>query len=144
MSTSTSMSTLARVRRASDTYVDSCSYHNSAASAPQQQAIFTRLIFSLHALLAIWQVTRVTNSRYWLLVIAYSGLLVETFVVLLKRRGQEWRWFQFSIFLFICTTVPPIWILELNKLGRWGNRLNVTSLLEADSDDAVAADDTSV
>ena len=35
--------------------------------------------------------------------------------------------FQFSILLFIVTTVPPIWILELTKLGRWGNQLNVTA-----------------
>ena len=56
------------------------------------KAIFTRLLFSLHAILAIWQVTRLVGRRYWWLSVSYAGLLIETFVVLLKRRGQEWRW----------------------------------------------------
>ena len=34
--------------------------------------------------------------------------------------------FQFSIFLYLLTIVPPVWIIELTKFGRWTEAQNAT------------------
>ena len=56
------------------------------------KATATRMIFALHAFLAIWQVTIVTRRAYWWFVLSFLGIIVETLYVLFKRRGQEWKW----------------------------------------------------
>ena len=56
------------------------------------KAILVRQMFIVHAILAVWRVTTVTNTIYWLLCVSLVLLLVETGVILLKRRGQEWSW----------------------------------------------------
>lgn len=56
------------------------------------KAIGTRIIFLAHAFLAVWRVTLVSHLGYWLFSLSFIGMLVETIVILLKRRGQEWSW----------------------------------------------------
>jgi hypothetical protein len=56
------------------------------------KAIVTRLMFLAHALLAVWRLVQTTGNVFWLFAVSYVGLLVETVVILFKRRGQEWSW----------------------------------------------------
>ena len=56
------------------------------------KAMITRALFLLHSLMAIWRVTVVTAAMYWLLTLSFVGLLTETIVVIISRKGQEWRW----------------------------------------------------
>jgi hypothetical protein len=56
------------------------------------KATVTRQLFLFHAILGVWQVTLVTTPYYWLMALTFLGLIIETLVVLCKRRGQEWNW----------------------------------------------------
>ena len=61
------------------------------------KAIIVRQMFMIHVILAIWRVTVVTSEMYWLFCTSLVTLLIETGVILLKRRGQEWSWYVGSI-----------------------------------------------
>lgn len=90
------------------------------------KAMITRLLFILHSLIAIWRVTITTGQLYWLMCIVFSLLIVETGIVLFIRRGHEWKWFTPCLLFYLAAVVPPIWILELDKLRFHQAKLNST------------------
>ncbi|CAF0981778.1 unnamed protein product [Adineta ricciae] len=87
------------------------------------KAIIIRVIFALHATIAIVR-TVITKGDYWYLLnmCGVNFLLIELIVTIFKRKGKEPKWFSPCFFLYICTMIPPIWFLEINrinvKLGR--------------------------
>ncbi|XP_055906907.1 transmembrane protein 26 [Eupeodes corollae] len=83
------------------------------------KAILTRLIFSAHSLIAIWQVTENKGHIiYWSLCGPLALLLLEGIFTLAIKKNQEWRWFCPSVFLYLGSIVPAIWLLELDKVDR--------------------------
>ena len=57
------------------------------------RAILVRGLFALHGLIAIMLLSSVTGDpTNWYMSTALTGLLLETFVTLYKKRGQEWKW----------------------------------------------------
>ncbi|XP_059621195.1 transmembrane protein 26 [Phlebotomus argentipes] len=83
------------------------------------KAIITRLIFGAHGLLAIWQcVTSKANQIWWLLSAPILLLVLEAIFTLTIKKNQEWRWFCPSVFLYLSSVVPAIWLLELEKMER--------------------------
>lgn len=57
------------------------------------KAILTRIIFSAHSLLAIWQVTTFKNDIiYWTLCGPLLLLLLEGIFTIMIKKTQEWRW----------------------------------------------------
>lgn len=57
------------------------------------KAILTRLIFSAHSAIAIWQVTQYKKDNiYWLLSIPLGILSFEGLFTLAIKKNQEWRW----------------------------------------------------
>lgn len=57
------------------------------------KAILTRLIFSAHSLIAIWQVTAYKKDIiYWALCGPLVLLLMEGIFTLMIKKTQEWRW----------------------------------------------------
>ncbi|KAM4729493.1 transmembrane protein 26-like [Anableps anableps] len=78
-------------------------------------AIITRTLFILVSLLAVWRVTWVKgNQYYWLLTFLFLPLVAEMIITLRKRKGQDYKWFSPTIFLFLISIIPSIWILELH------------------------------
>lgn len=57
-------------------------------------ALITRAVFSMHCLIAFWRimVTSGGNELYWLLLSGLVGLLIETLVTLVLRKGAEYKW----------------------------------------------------
>ncbi|KAH3871777.1 transmembrane protein 26-like [Dreissena polymorpha] len=80
-------------------------------------ALVVRLVLLVHALLVIWLAESVThNSTYWLLAIAIVGMVIEAAVTIGKNRAQEWKWFCPCFLSYLCSTIPGIWVLELNRM----------------------------
>ncbi|XP_011211776.1 transmembrane protein 26 [Bactrocera neohumeralis] len=83
------------------------------------KAILTRIFFGAHSILAIWQVTVNTkNYIYWSLCGPLVLLLLEGIFTLMIKKTQEWRWFCPSVFLYLSSIVPAIWLLELDQVAR--------------------------
>ncbi|EFA04344.2 transmembrane protein 26 [Tribolium castaneum] len=83
------------------------------------KAIITRLVFALHGFVAIWQVTIFKkNYFYWYLSSPILLLFFEGIFTLTIKENQEWKWFCPSVFLYLASIVPAIWLLELDKVDR--------------------------
>ncbi|XP_034487233.1 transmembrane protein 26 [Drosophila innubila] len=100
------------------------------------KAILTRIIFSAHSLLAIWQVTTFKKDIfYWTLCGPLLLLLLEGIFTIMIKKTQEWRWFCPSVFLYLSSIVPAIWLLELDKIDRRLLSMNA-SLVTASGNDS--------
>ncbi|OXU22996.1 hypothetical protein TSAR_000982 [Trichomalopsis sarcophagae] len=83
------------------------------------KAIITRLVFASHGFIAIWQVTNFKrNPIYWYLCCPIILLFFEGIFTLTIKANQEWKWFCPSVFLYLGSVVPAIWLLELDKVER--------------------------
>ncbi|XP_033608686.1 transmembrane protein 26, partial [Cryptotermes secundus] len=83
------------------------------------KAIITRLVFGAHGFIAIWQVTNFKkNPFYWYLSAPILLLVFEGVFTLTIKDSQEWKWFCPSVFLYLSSVVPAIWLLELDKVDR--------------------------
>ena len=68
--------------------------HTTMGCCSVLKAIFTRLLFAIHSVTAVFLVTRLMKSiHYWLLCSALLGLFIEMLITLIKRKGQEWKWY---------------------------------------------------
>ena len=57
------------------------------------RAVFVRCMFGAHGLFSIYRLYVVTTDpNKWYLTTALMGLLMETSITILKKRGQEWKW----------------------------------------------------
>ncbi|ESO91341.1 hypothetical protein LOTGIDRAFT_73775, partial [Lottia gigantea] len=82
-------------------------------------AITVRLLFSCHGLLTIWRVCLVRkNNNYWYLGCILLLLVIELLITLFKKGGKEWKWFCPSVFIYLMTIVPAIWLLELYEMEK--------------------------
>ncbi|XP_029166996.1 transmembrane protein 26 [Nylanderia fulva] len=83
------------------------------------KAIITRLVFASHGFIAIWQVTTFKKNPYfWYLSSPIVLLFFEGVFTLTIKESQEWKWFCPSVFLYLSSVVPAIWLLELDKVDR--------------------------
>uniref|UniRef100_A0A182JI60 Uncharacterized protein n=1 Tax=Anopheles atroparvus TaxID=41427 RepID=A0A182JI60_ANOAO len=83
------------------------------------KATVTRILFAAHGFIAIWQVTQNTKDPiYWSLCAPIGVLFIEGIFTLAIKKNQEWRWFCPSVFLYLSSIVPAIWLLELDKLDK--------------------------
>ncbi|KAL7728927.1 hypothetical protein ACLKA6_004261 [Drosophila palustris] len=102
------------------------------------KAILTRIIFSAHSLLAIWQVTTFKKENiYWTLCGPLVLLLLEGIFTIMIKKTQEWRWFCPSVFLYLSSIVPAIWLLELDKIERRLQSLNASLVTTNASSNAI-------
>ncbi|XP_069125070.1 transmembrane protein 26-like [Argopecten irradians] len=95
------------------------------------QAIFVRAILAVHSLLTVWRTADVKNEDlYWLLGLTNILLLVELIYRIVKCKGQEGKWFSPCLFIFLLSTVPGIWFLELDRLERYDSVINSGNVSE--------------
>ncbi|XP_054886073.1 transmembrane protein 26-like [Poeciliopsis prolifica] len=94
-------------------------------------AIITRALFILLALVAVWRVIWVKkHPYYWLLTLLFLPLVVEMVITLRKRKGLEYKWFSPTIFLFLISIIPSIWILELHTTAEQKGKCNYDSFTQ--------------
>ncbi|XP_075462734.1 transmembrane protein 26-like [Ascaphus truei] len=80
-------------------------------------AVISRIIFTAHGVLLVWRVVDVKKDQhYWLLLIGLALVYVEMTVTLTHTRKGEWKWFSPMVFLYLCTAIPSIFLLELDLL----------------------------
>ncbi|XP_006813189.1 transmembrane protein 26-like [Saccoglossus kowalevskii] len=83
------------------------------------KAILTRLLFIIHAFIATWKVVDTkSDGVYWILILPSLMLVAEFFVTTIVKKGGEWKWFCPSVFLYLGTIIPCIWILEEDLLDK--------------------------
>ncbi|KAL5285197.1 hypothetical protein ACFFRR_007132 [Megaselia abdita] len=93
------------------------------------KAILTRIIFSVHSLIAVYTVYALYgfDSFYAILCSPLLVLLLEGIFTLAIKKNQEWRWFCPSVFIYLLSVVPAIWLLELNLFEARAANSSVTS-----------------
>ncbi|ESO87216.1 hypothetical protein LOTGIDRAFT_183655, partial [Lottia gigantea] len=83
-------------------------------------ALFARGVLVIHAIITVWRVQDIVgNTLYWFLLFGISFLLYETLYTLAKNGGNEGKWVCPCFFFYLLSTVPSIWILELDRLSRY-------------------------
>ncbi|XP_034943675.1 transmembrane protein 26 [Chelonus insularis] len=96
------------------------------------KAIITRIVFAAHGFIAVWQVTTFKkNPFYWYLSTPIVLLFFEGIFTVTIKANQEWKWFCPSVFLYLTSVVPAIWLLELDKLDqRMLTNINISETLD--------------
>ncbi|XP_057330909.1 transmembrane protein 26 isoform X1 [Microplitis mediator] len=107
------------------------------------KAVITRLLFASHGFIAIWQVTTFKkNPVYWYLSSPIVLLFFEGIFTIAIKTHQEWKWFCPSVFLYLASVVPAIWLLELDKLeSRFKPRTTNINISETIDISNLAAED---
>ncbi|XP_072018316.1 transmembrane protein 26-like [Amphiura filiformis] len=79
------------------------------------KAILARLLFATHGLVTIWRVSDVCDKKIFLLLCLPLGLLViEMVVTTFYTKNGEWKWFCPSVFLYLASVIPGIWLLHMD------------------------------
>ncbi|XP_069804126.1 transmembrane protein 26-like [Dendropsophus ebraccatus] len=88
-------------------------------------AIFSRLLFGLHgSVMVLLVVAYMDDFTYWLLLTGVLLLFIEMIVTLKMTKRGEWKWFSPMVFIYLCTIIPSIFVLEIDNLEF---RLNATN-----------------
>ncbi|XP_075697065.1 transmembrane protein 26-like [Rhinoderma darwinii] len=91
-------------------------------------AIFSRLLFALHgAIMVILVIIYMEDNTYWILSIGILLLFLEIIVTLKMTKNGEWKWFSPMVFLYLCTIIPSIFVMELNNLEYKRNLTNLSN-----------------
>ncbi|KAM3921487.1 transmembrane protein 26-like [Leptodactylus fuscus] len=56
------------------------------------------------------------DNCYWIFLSGIILLSFEMFVTLKKTRNGEWKWFSPMVFLYLCTVIPSVFVMELEHL----------------------------
>nr|XP_057940083.1 transmembrane protein 26 [Doryrhamphus excisus] len=92
-------------------------------------ALLSRILFAVHGAVTVWRVVLVKGDMYWLLLSGVGLLGIEMVITLRCTDHGEWKWFSPMVFLYLCTVVPSIWLLELNLVQTPTNEtLQITSI----------------
>eukprot|EP00095_Tigriopus_kingsejongensis_P008487 maker-scaffold18_size714446-snap-gene-5.17 protein:Tk08487 transcript:maker-scaffold18_size714446-snap-gene-5.17-mRNA-1 annotation:"hypothetical protein DAPPUDRAFT_55716" len=104
------------------------------------KAILTRLIFAAHGLVAIYKAYSLKDDPwYWYLAITILLLCFEGVFTLTIKETQEWKWFCPSVFLYLASVCPSIWLIELDKLDTRLAKKNAAALGLSDLIDTTTA-----
>ncbi|XP_052760797.1 transmembrane protein 26-like [Mya arenaria] len=105
------------------------------------RALSVRLLFASHGVISIWRLADVTKERrYWYLSSTLVLLFLETMVIVVKRQGKEWKRFCPSVFIYLLTSVPAIWFLELHEFDKRARRLTRAVRVARMNNDTIGPD----
>ncbi|XP_076812319.1 uncharacterized protein LOC143459181 [Clavelina lepadiformis] len=83
-------------------------------------AVLTRVLFILHTSVALWRVWLVYPPHYmYFLCVGIGFLLIEMVFTLAVRQGREYKWFCPSVFFYLLSVVPCLWLLEFAELNQF-------------------------
>ncbi|KAG8569028.1 hypothetical protein GDO81_014236 [Engystomops pustulosus] len=90
-------------------------------------AIFSRLFFALHGFIMVaLLVDHMKEMIYWTFLAGIFLLFIEMIVTLKMTKTGEWKWFSPMVFLYLCTIIPTVFVMELEYLNV---RMNNTNLI---------------
>ncbi|CAF3549778.1 unnamed protein product [Rotaria sordida] len=83
------------------------------------QATVVRLAFCAHNLIATYFLYDDIKD-YWCLLNLCGTifLLIELVVTIIERQGLEPKWFSPSFLIFILTSIPSVWLLEMRRVAQ--------------------------
>ncbi|KAG8569030.1 hypothetical protein GDO81_014237 [Engystomops pustulosus] len=91
-------------------------------------AVFSRLLFALHGGIMVDIIVEYKEDEvYWCFLIGIVLLFIEMIVTLKMTKNGEWKWFSPMVFLYLCTIIPSIFVLELDGLDFRRNITNKTN-----------------
>ncbi|XP_066283167.1 transmembrane protein 26-like [Branchiostoma lanceolatum] len=80
------------------------------------RTILARLLFGSAVALCYWRVfVMVTDPPLhlsWPIVLGAALMLVEMCIALYRQK-VDWKWFSPAVFLFLASTIPSVWLLEI-------------------------------
>ncbi|XP_071960152.1 transmembrane protein 26-like isoform X2 [Antedon mediterranea] len=101
------------------------------------KGLFVRSLFSISTTLAVWRVVMVKDTYvYWFILGLVVFLYIEAVVTFMQRESGEWKWFCPSVFFYLLSILPPLWILEDELLHE---RIRATRRQNLDLDHCVAS-----
>ncbi|KAL5018306.1 hypothetical protein ScPMuIL_004028 [Solemya velum] len=83
------------------------------------RSLFVRVVMAAHSVLCVYKLADVRNNYMYLLLLApYLIMLAEVVYKSCKKDFHENRWFSLSMLLCLFSSVPSIWLLELDRLDK--------------------------
>ncbi|XP_075697063.1 transmembrane protein 26-like [Rhinoderma darwinii] len=80
-------------------------------------ATFSRLFFALHGTIMVFLAAHVKKDfSYLFLLIGIVLLFVEMSVTLQMTEHGEWKWFSPVVFIYLCSVIPSLFVMELEYL----------------------------
>ncbi|CAF0934512.1 unnamed protein product [Rotaria sp. Silwood1] len=94
-------------------------HHRICQSFNILQATIVRLGFCAHNLIATYFLYDDIKD-YWCLLNLCGTifLLIELVVTIIERQGLEPKWFSPSFLIFILTSIPSLWLLEMRRVAQ--------------------------
>lgn len=94
------------------------------------KAIGARILFISHACLSIYWTSDVKNSSYyWFLSGCVLFMVIELIIVIKVKKGEDWKWFCPSVFLYLSAIISCVWLIELEKLENRSRPENTTGII---------------
>ncbi|KAJ8319048.1 LOW QUALITY PROTEIN: hypothetical protein KUTeg_004139 [Tegillarca granosa] len=93
------------------------------------QSVTVRVVLIIHSLLTTWRAADIKKDNiYWCIGLGNILLVLEGLFTLRFKKGQEGKWFCPCFLLYLCSTLPSIWILEVDRLDRYDSTIADTNL----------------
>ncbi|XP_069597491.1 transmembrane protein 26-like [Ranitomeya imitator] len=81
-------------------------------------ASFSRLFLAIHGAIVVGTLVTVKRDfSYLCFLIGICLLTVEMFLTLRNTEHGEWTWFSPMVFLYLCSIIPSIFVIELEYLS---------------------------
>ncbi|XP_033100334.1 transmembrane protein 26-like isoform X2 [Anneissia japonica] len=82
------------------------------------RGLFARLLFTSHAFLCARQYSHMKGTKEgWFMLLLLIVVYGEFIILIVLRRGKEWKWFFLSILCYLLAVVPTLWTLEIEALN---------------------------
>ncbi|RUS72335.1 hypothetical protein EGW08_019893 [Elysia chlorotica] len=91
-------------------------------------AIIIRIVLAVYCVLTVMVVVNERgDDRFWALTSILILMLVEGVYTVVKRRGRERKWVCYCFVCYFLACIPSIWLLELQKIGKFKSTLADTN-----------------
>ncbi|XP_045213334.2 transmembrane protein 26-like [Mercenaria mercenaria] len=91
-------------------------------------ACLVRMMLIGHNVLIVWRVTvDYKDTMYWLFTVANFFLIFECVIVIIRNAGKEYSWWSPCLLIYIASTIPAVWLLQLNQYHNFTNADKETS-----------------
>ncbi|XP_072281394.1 transmembrane protein 26-like [Pyxicephalus adspersus] len=89
-------------------------------------AFLSRILFGVHGFFLITMIMEL-NENYLYLLSLIVLLFIEMIITLAITEKGEWKWFSPMMFIYLCSVIPPIFILELDLIDRRQQEISTTT-----------------
>ncbi|KAK3091879.1 hypothetical protein FSP39_023385 [Pinctada imbricata] len=84
--------------------------------------------------MAVWRVTvSWDNDKFWLMTLGNILISAEGQYTIIKNKGIEWKWFCPCFLVYLLTTLPTIWLLQISQMSNYLQLLENYDSIPADT-----------